>query len=205
MFLTLYNLMSAVLWVVVLERTLVIYAFRGPWKVYFGVGDWLKNTQTLALLEVVFSLTGLVRAPVMTTAMQVASRLFLVWGPVSQFTGIAGFSRAYSSMLFAWSVTEVIRYSFFAFSLGLGSVPDFLLWLRYNTFFVLYPIGITSECILIFKTISAALEQNFLLGALWVVVLFVYVPGSYILYTHMMAQRRKVMRAQAEDKIQKTN
>ena len=118
----------------------------------------------------------------MTTAMQVASRLFLVWGPVSLFTGVAAFSRAYSSMLVAWSVTEVIRYSFFAFSLGWGAVPDFLLWLRYNTFFVLYPIGITSECILIFKTIGPALEQNFLLGALWVVVLLVYVPGTYIVY-----------------------
>lgn len=200
-----YNLVSAVLWTVVLERTLVVYFLRGPWKVYFAVGEWTAATQTLALAEVLFSLSGLVRAPLFTTAMQVASRLFLVWGVVAQYTGVAGFSAAYTSMLVAWSVTEVIRYSFFACSLGLGDVPAFLLWLRYNTFFLLYPIGISSECWLIFKTIGAAYESNPLFGFLWIGVLVVYVPGSYILYTHMMAQRRKVMRAQVQDKANKTS
>lgn len=203
-FLTAYNLISAVLWAVVLERTLVVYVFRGPWQVYFSVGQWVTATQTLAIAEVVFSLTGIVRAPLMTTAMQVASRFFLVWGVVSQFSGIAGFSQAYSSMLVAWSVTEVIRYSFFACSLGFGDVPDFLLWLRYNTFFVLYPIGISSECWLTIKTIIPAYRQSPFLGVMWIVVLAIYVPGSYVLYTHMMAQRRKVLRAKVQDKVDKT-
>lgn len=119
----------------------------------------------------------MVRAPLGTTAMQVASRLFLVWGVVERYPGSAGMSRAYTSMLVAWSVTEVIRYSFFACNLGFGDVPDFLLWLRYNTFFVLYPIGITSECMLVFTTVSMAWEDSPLLGGLWIAVLLIYVPG----------------------------
>lgn len=57
-FLTLYNLVSAVLWSVVLERTLVLYFLRGPWKVFFGVGSFVTVTQTLAVCEIIFSLTG---------------------------------------------------------------------------------------------------------------------------------------------------
>lgn len=46
--------------------------------------------------------------------------------------------------MFAWSVTEVIRYSFYALK-EVGSVPAVLTWLRYTTFIVLYPIGVSSE------------------------------------------------------------
>ena len=57
-FLTFYNLISAVLWAVVLERTVLVYLYQGPWKVYFVVGQWLTVTQTLAVSEVLFSLVG---------------------------------------------------------------------------------------------------------------------------------------------------
>ena len=76
-------------------------------------------------------------------------------------------------MLLAWSVTEVIRYSYFVTNLR-GAVPGFLTWLRYNTFFVLYPVGIASEMWLVFKASEVAgrtLQWGFL-G-----VLLAYVPG----------------------------
>lgn len=74
---------------------------------------------------------GIVRAPLLTTAMQVASRFVLVWGIVDQFPATTAFDPLYSSMLFAWSATEVIRYSYFAINLYFKDVPDFLLWLRW--------------------------------------------------------------------------
>jgi len=68
----------------------------------------------------------------MTTLMQVASRLLLVWGIVNNFPAYTVSSIAYSTMLIAWSVTEVIRYSFFAMNLWFeGDVPAGLQWLRY--------------------------------------------------------------------------
>lgn len=107
--------------------------------------------------------------------MQVASRLLLVWGIVNNFPFLAK-SAGYSSMLVAWSVTEVIRYSYFTFTLS-GFQPGFISWLRYNTFFVLYPLGISSECWLIFKAIkpARALRQEYA----WALqlILFFYVPG----------------------------
>jgi very-long-chain (3R)-3-hydroxyacyl-CoA dehydratase len=98
----------------------------------------LLLTQSLALLEVVHSVVGLVRAPFMTTAMQVASRLLLVWGIMAQFGGdIVGAQTAqlgdyaYLGCVAAWGITEIIRYGFFAITLSGGSVPSWWTWLRY--------------------------------------------------------------------------
>ena len=120
---------------------------------------------------------GIVRAPLSTTIMQVSSRLLLVWPIVNTWPFLA-FSPFYSSMLIAWSVTEVIRYSYFALSLS-GALPAWLTWVRYSTFFVLYPMGITSECMLIYgATIPAgqrgAFEPLILYG-----ILAIYVPGMF--------------------------
>lgn len=147
--------------------------------------------------------------------MQVASRILLIWGIVHPFPNTVAFSPVYSSMLIAWSVTEVIRYSYFAINLSTGSVPALWLWLRYNTFFVLYPLGISSECWLVWLAATGPAKQYTGVREGLFAILLIYVPGklltyscafwakglieslsagSYILFTHMMAQRRKVMR-----------
>lgn len=129
--------------------------------------------------------------------MQVASRILLVWGIVNRYPDSTSPSPFYSSMLIAWSVTEVIRYGYFVFNLkgsGPQDVPQFLTWLRYNTFFVLYPMGITSEVVMVWKASLVAGKYETL--GLWA-VLAIYVPGAYVLYSHMMAQRRKVARGKA--------
>jgi very-long-chain (3R)-3-hydroxyacyl-CoA dehydratase len=51
---------------------------------------------------------------------------------------------------------------------------------RYNTFYVLYPIGITSECTLIFKALGPAGELNPLFQYFLIAVLVIYVPGMLI-------------------------
>jgi len=86
---------------------------------------------------------GIVRAPVITTFLQVWSRLFIVWGIVDMYPHVAQ-SPTYSSMLVAYGCSEVIRYLYFALSLS-GYVLGVLNWLRYNAFFILYPMGISSE------------------------------------------------------------
>lgn len=57
-------------------------------------------------------------------------------------------------MLLAWSLTEVIRYSFYALSLLSISAPA-LNYLRYTTFIPLYPLGAASEAFLSFATLPA--------------------------------------------------
>ena len=146
---------------------------------------------------------GVVRAPLLTTLMQVASRFLLVWGIAYNFPDSTAASPAFTTMLLAWSTTEVIRYGYFAYSLHFGSVPSWLTWLRYNTFFVLYPMGISSECWLVYSATGPARKQRGqeLEWALYA-ILAIYVPGAYVLYTHMMAQRRKVLKGLKQKKAQ---
>lgn len=57
-------------------------------------------------------------------------------------------------MVLSWSLTEVIRYEYYACSL-VGTEPFPLLWLRYTTFYVLYPTGAGSEAALVFSTLPS--------------------------------------------------
>ncbi|KAG9518655.1 PTPLA-domain-containing protein, partial [Aureobasidium melanogenum] len=193
-YLVLYNAVSTILWATILGRVLLVSSVHGTRYVFPAVGEFAKWTQTLALLEVVHAAVGIVRAPLFTTLMQVASRILLIWGIVYPFPNTVAFSPVYSSMLIAWSVTEVIRYSYFAINLSAGSVPAIWMWLRYNTFFILYPLGISSECWLVWLAATGPAKQYTAVSEALFAILLIYIPGSYILFTHMMAQRRKIMR-----------
>ena len=55
-------------------------------------------------------------------------------------------------MVLSWSLTEVVRYSFYACSL-LATEPAPLVFLRYTLFYILYPTGASSEAFLIYSTL----------------------------------------------------
>lgn len=144
-YLTLYNALSFALWATCTLRTASLIASLAPTndlpqifeKVYSPL---LTTTQSLAILEIIHSLIGLVRAPVTTTAMQVASRLLLVWGVMYPFGGdiVGNVNKgvqlgdyAFLGCLAAWGVTERIRYGFFAIQVSGLKVPSWWIWLRY--------------------------------------------------------------------------
>ncbi|WVF68885.1 hypothetical protein IAT40_003658 [Kwoniella sp. CBS 6097] len=121
---------------------------------YKQLGWWTKWTQSLAVLEVVHSLFGWVRSPVGTVAAQVASRVWTVWGVAEAVPEVSHTSPLFATMLLAWSLTEVIRYSFYALSI-LQIQSPILNWLRYTTFIPLYPLGASSEAFLSFSTLPS--------------------------------------------------
>merc|ERR1711865_795447 len=55
---------------------------------------------------------------------------------------------------FAWSITEVIRYSWYALTLLEIKIRPFTL-LRYSTFLPLYPIGVYGELALVYGALPA--------------------------------------------------
>ncbi|KAL1411248.1 hypothetical protein Q8F55_002199 [Vanrija albida] len=180
-YLFLYNAVSFVLWARVLALTVWFIATprtapahhtvfgqsaRGdiPWAWaaaladhlsgaydFHGLGEATKWTQSLAVLEIVHAALGLVRSPVGTVASQVFSRLWAVWGVVELVPSTHAHP-LFTTMLLAWSVTETIRYPFYA--LALFNIEVYALdWLRYNTFLVLYPLGASSEAFLALSTV----------------------------------------------------
>ncbi|TIB37996.1 hypothetical protein E3P86_01915 [Wallemia ichthyophaga] len=125
---------------------------------YFDIGNVVQIVQSIAVLEVVHVVIGLVRSPLPTTAMQVASRLYIVYYIAPLFVQ-AQYNFIYTTMIIAWSLTEIIRYSFYATSL-VGRKSSVLNWLRYTTFYVLYPLGAGSEATLIASTLPKGLPSN---------------------------------------------
>lgn len=57
-YLIIYNFASAILWLAVLGRVLLLVPLVGFGRAYEGVGNFTKWTQTMALLEVVHAATG---------------------------------------------------------------------------------------------------------------------------------------------------
>lgn len=191
-----YNSISSSLWSIVLFNTVFLGSFVGQPLLFEKLRIFLIVTQSLAIIEVINSATGVVRSPIVTTASQVASRLLIVLGiflvlPYSP----ANYHWVYISLNVSWAVTEIVRYSYYAANLkDPNNVPYVLTWLRYSLFYVLYPTGVASEVSIIYLSLE---EAEKVVGSwyrwLLFAILFTYPPGLYSLYTYMIKQRKKVL------------
>ncbi|CCG81038.1 Protein tyrosine phosphatase [Taphrina deformans PYCC 5710] len=196
-YLVLYNTCEAVLWAAVLARLFFVGRIAGYRAAHDEVSTFLIWVQTSAALEVVHVALGLVPSPLLTTIMQVASRLLLVWGIDYLFPQVTSNSVAFSSMVTAWSITEILRYSYYAINLQ-GTVPEALMWLRYTLFYVLYPLGAGSECWLVYQSLDEAAKLSPIYKLVLQIILVTYIPGFYFLYTYMIAQRKKMFKRQGK-------
>lgn len=167
-----------------------------------SLGDLLFITQSAALLEIVHATVGIVRSPVLVTAMQVMSRIValvaVTYSPEAQAQWGAGV------MIISWSCVEIFRYLFYAFALVTGDstkkTPFPLFWLRYSLFAVLYPTGITGEMTCFF---SAAYDPQFhaYLGssdiAIWIYARLlpsIYFFGSPFMILNMVGNRKSAFK-----------
>lgn len=164
----------------------------------------LQVFQTAALLEIVHSLIGLVPSGVMTTLMQVYSRVFITWAMLEFTPGVSG-NLGLLLIAFAWGVTEVVRYSYYFFSL-VGSVPYPIKWCRYTFFYILYPVGVVGEHMLMFTALPVVKARgqwsyslpnpaNISFSFYYFLCFFMllYIPLFPQLYGHMIKQRKKVI------------
>jgi very-long-chain (3R)-3-hydroxyacyl-CoA dehydratase len=124
-----YNSLSLIAWATVFYHLVSLYLDGHYSRIYLPISDLVKYTQTFALIEVLNTALRLVRASVFTTAIQVASRLLLVWAISDNFPNIVGKEIAYPTMILAWSITEVVRYGYYIVTLfEIELYP--LLWMR---------------------------------------------------------------------------
>lgn len=208
-YLIFYNICLVIGWSLIFLKALVHISENNSFSgLYNEVEFWLKVSQTAALLELVHSLVGIVRSSIFTALPQVASRLLLVWlilDPLLMKDEIAKTSIGFPMLLFAWSITEIVRYSFYACTL-LDTVAYPLQWCRYSFFLVLYPLGVTGELISIYHSLPQAKKSqmfsirlpnklNCSFDFVWFCysLYIIYIPGFYHLFTYMLGQRKKVL------------
>uniref|UniRef100_A0A1D1Z1H4 Very-long-chain (3R)-3-hydroxyacyl-CoA dehydratase n=1 Tax=Anthurium amnicola TaxID=1678845 RepID=A0A1D1Z1H4_9ARAE len=204
-YLSVYNWAVFAGWLQVLFLAVKTLRESGHGDVYAAVERPLLLAQTAAVMEILHGLVGLVRSPVSATLPQVCSRLYVTWGILWSFPEVRTHVLV-TSLVISWSSTEIIRYSFFGMKEALGFAPSWLLWLRYSTFLVLYPTGITSEVGLIYTALpfmKASEKYCIRMPNKWnysfdyfyaaIIVLGIYVPGSPHLYQYMLGQRKKAL------------
>ncbi|WWC73418.1 uncharacterized protein I206_107385 [Kwoniella pini CBS 10737] len=131
----------------------IINHFKGSYE-FKNLGFKTKYTQSLAILEIIHTIFGFVKSPIGTVFSQVFSRIYTVWGVVEAVPEVSHNSPLFTTMLFAWSLTETIRYTYYFLNL-LNIQSKILNWLRYTTFIPLYPIGASSEAFLSFQTLPS--------------------------------------------------
>jgi len=205
LYLTLYNWTVFAGWFQVLYLALKTLRESGHEQVYNAIERPLLLAQTAAVLEIVHGLVGLVRSPISATLPQITSRLYLTWGILWSFPQIRTHILVIP-LVISWCITEIIRYSFFGTKEALGFAPSWLLWLRYSTFLLLYPVGIASEVGLIYFAlpfIKASEKYCIRMPNKWnfsfeyfygaIIAIGIYVPGSPHLYFYMLGQRKKVL------------
>jgi len=169
----------------------------------------LQIFQTGAALEIFHAIFGLVRSSVQVTTQQVFSRVYVVWAilymcPTSQL------SIGFPLLLFAWTITEIIRYSMYAVSL-VGNPPFFLTWLRYTFFIIAYPVGVSGELICMYTALLQAMQQDILsvqlpnmlnvtfsFPLLILGIMLAYIPLFPPMYLYMFGQRKKVLRVKKD-------
>lgn len=205
LYLILYNLIQALGWTVILVKLLFHLLEHETYVgLYSEVGVLLQVFQTMAVLEVVHAAVGLVRSNPLITGVQVMSRLGVVWGILHQVTESHD-KIGFPLVCIAWSVTEVIRYSYYMGAI-VAYTPFILQYLRYTLFIVLYPLGVVGEILSIYKSLPYIGEREILSVSLpnranmsfnyyyvLIVIMFTYIPGFPQLYFHMLGQRKKIL------------
>ncbi|XP_065214780.1 very-long-chain (3R)-3-hydroxyacyl-CoA dehydratase hpo-8-like [Planococcus citri] len=205
-YLILYNAAQVLGWSYLLYQIVTFY-LSGEYE-NKKLWDHVKTTviifQNAALLEIFHTIFGFVRSGVFLTAMQVYSRVLVVLGVLIAIPASQN-SIGVPLALVCWSITEIIRYSFYALGI-LNAVPYFLLWCRYTFFIVLYPFGVSGELLCMYAaqayvaehknfTIELPNAMNFTFSYQYFLLfnMIGYIPGFPQLYLHMFTQRKKII------------
>lgn len=179
-----------------------------PFSAMFDkIGQTMKYAQFAAFIEIFFIVIGWVPSQVATALLQCAVRLIVIFGamdtPFCARNNITG-----NAVVFAWSLSEIVRYSFYALNAfsPSGKSPYVVVWMRYTFFIFLYPTGLVCEMYLLASTLKGAIktdmwsvslpnEYNFVFywPMVLIALLMLFPPGFLQLYSHMFQQRRKVI------------
>ncbi|WIA16400.1 hypothetical protein OEZ85_013092 [Tetradesmus obliquus] len=149
-YLVLYNAVQGIGWSLCLAACLSA-AHKGPDRqsIFLAGSVYARWLQFAAFAEILHAGTGIVPSSPVTNFLQWLGRanalfMFAVGIPELQHLSCAPL------MLIVWSLGEMIRYPWYGLQL-LHACPAWLTWLRYNAFLLLYPTGVVSEMLLLWK------------------------------------------------------
>lgn len=98
-------------------------------------------------VDVIFSALGVTKNGVFTVFQQIFSRYMVLYGVLPY---VSHANPCIWVTCLCWSITEVVRFSFYSIKtldvdLNSSTLANLIGTLRYSTFIVLYPVGVTGE------------------------------------------------------------
>ncbi|EGV64527.1 PTPLA-domain-containing protein [Yamadazyma tenuis] len=211
-YLAVYNTVSGLLWFTIAIRTLIDVAglvFPGSKLASHSVYSThaydgfphklLVYTQSLnAVLEIGNSSLGITRSKVSITSLQFFARCSITIGVCYLTPESKGNFNplVFPALVLTWSAAEIIRYPYYTLKALNINPPDWLDWLRYSGFLVLYPLGLATEPVVIYDSLEYV--KSMFHYYFFVVGFTLYIPGFYFLYTYMLKQRKRVLRKKTE-------
>lgn len=202
-YLVTYNCVQAILWLSVL-----LLVGRQCFAAYShtelrSLDTYICIVQSAMAIDVLNVLAGCTRGGIVTTTLQILSRVAVVWLAVpaardgTNANGSATIDflshQCFTIMYVAWSFAEIIRYTYYLCKASPPKWLKWLKWLRYTAFYILYPAGVfTGEIPVIYLAWTRTVRPS----AMWIlytVLLCAYVPGFPTLFMHMVKQRRRVL------------
>ena len=214
-YLILYNFLQLCGWSCFFFRvTNYLINSKSLQEIYSNSHLILECCQYGAFLEIIHSIIGLVKSSIFATSIQIIGRIIIV--VILQFFQSA-VSQGYFLIYFAWSIVEIVRYTYYIMNLLQKdffkfNIPYILIWCRYSFFVVLYPIGVSGEMItvwnakkdfnkyILFQTDKYTFTAADLIYPIWIF----YIPALIYLYGYLFKQRRKVLnRLNNEIKLKK--
>ncbi|KAM7538943.1 hypothetical protein Aperf_G00000055711 [Anoplocephala perfoliata] len=156
-YLALYNGVQLLGW----SYALVLTAIPQLKEVTYSAEQVLRIFQTLAILEVIHAYLRLVRSSPLTTAIQVGSRLLIVWGVLYLYPAVKVHESLVKLMFLSWCLADATRYLYYLINIFMEP-PQLLTFLRYSLFLILYPTGILGEVLLTWYSLSYASKDPWL-------------------------------------------
>lgn len=200
-YLVAYNAAQTVGWGVCLVQVL-LHAPKGPEAAYRAGAPAAAWFQFIAFAEILHAALGLVPSSALNNFLQWLGRsnaLFRLAQAIPELQS----NPCAALMLGCWGLGEVIRYPWYALTLT-GSCPQWLTWLRYSAFILIYPVGVVAEMVLMYRALpfirARKLFSVFMPNAynfafdytiFITVFLFLYPYLWWGLYSTLLRQRRK--------------
>eukprot|EP00112_Aurelia_sp_Birch-Aquarium-sp1_P020432 Seg527.5 transcript_id=Seg527.5/GoldUCD/mRNA.D3Y31 product=Very-long-chain protein_id=Seg527.5/GoldUCD/D3Y31 len=153
-YLAIYNIGQGVaFWVLVLKLLygLCTSGQDALFTAYDKVSDLLLTCQLCAILEIINPLLGIVKTGVVAPLIQVGGRNFILFILILPNKDLHSSSVVFV-LFIAWATIEMVRYPFYVLSLFRQNIR-WITWLRYSLWVVLYPLGLTCEGLIVYKSI----------------------------------------------------
>ena len=171
-------------------------------RTFSSAGPPIVAMQTLALVEPLLCLLGIIPSAMSSVVLQIVVRNVVILLAVNRHAVLQNHVSVFM-FFFAWMVTELVRFPWLILKITAGEPPQLLTLVRYTLPLMLYPLGGAGELWTMWRARTLVGDGDVLSVAGFTVTLgsFVtyvylpmYIPGFCLLYYQAFRKWRKTIK-----------